>query len=165
MRPCSKCPFPRACHVQQTVGQGLRRWRRRWLPACCGSQRRCSPVTGCCTSGAARRSRRSLPLPESPQADVSAVARVLGASPEPVASVPVAPPLSSRFRLLGLVGQPGQRGAALIEIDGQPPRPVSVGAVVEGQLLLLSVDRREVRVGLTRDDPSAFELSLPEQPE
>ncbi len=100
-----------------------------------------------------------------PQADVSAVARVLGASPEPVASVPVAPPLSSRFRLLGLVGQPGQRGAALIEIDGQPPRPVSVGAVVEGQLLLLSVDRREVRVGLTRDDPSAFELSLPEQPE
>lgn len=100
-----------------------------------------------------------------PQADVSAVARVLGASPEPVASVPVAPPLSSRFRLLGLVGQPGQRGAALIEIDGQPPRPVSVGAVVEGQLLLLSVDRRAVRVGLTRDDPSAFELSLPEQPE
>ena len=100
-----------------------------------------------------------------PQADVSAVARVLGASPEPVASVPVAPPLSSRFRLLGLVGQPGQRGAALIEIDGQPPRPVSVGAVVEGQLLLLSVDRRAVRVGLTRDDPSACELSLPEQPE
>ena len=98
------------------------------------------------------------------QADALMVARALGALPEAPVSAPVAPPLSSRFRLLGLVGQPGQRGAALIEVDGQPPRPVSVGAVVDGQLLLLSVNRRAVRLGLTQDDPAAFELSLPEPP-
>jgi general secretion pathway protein C len=99
------------------------------------------------------------------QADASMVARALGALPEAPASAPIVPAVSSRFRLLGLVGQPGQRGAALIAVDGQPPRPVSVGAVVEGQLLLLSVDRRAVRVGLKRDDPAAFELGLPQQEE
>jgi general secretion pathway protein C len=98
------------------------------------------------------------------QADAAAVARLLGAVPEPVASAPVAPPLSSRFRLLGLVGQRGQQGAALIAVDGQPPRPVSVGAAVDGSLLLLSVSRSVVRLGLARDDPAAFELSLPEPP-
>ena len=98
------------------------------------------------------------------QADVAAVARVLGALPEAVATAPEAPPLSSRFRLLGLVGQRGQRGAALIAVDAQPPRPVSVGGVVDGTLLLLSVGKSAVRVGLTRDDPAAFELSLPEPP-
>lgn len=96
------------------------------------------------------------------QADAAVVARALGALPETVASAPVAPTVSSRFRLLGLVGQPGQRGAALIAVDGQPPRPVTVGAVVEGSLLLLSVGRRAVQVGAKRGDPAAFELSLPE---
>jgi general secretion pathway protein C len=96
------------------------------------------------------------------QADAAAVARALGALPEAPAVAAVAPPASSRFRLLGLVGQPGQRGAALIAVDGQPPRPVSVGGVVEGQMLLLSVGQREVQVGAQRGDPAAFELSLPE---
>lgn len=94
--------------------------------------------------------------------DAVTVGRVLGALPEAPVVAAVAPPLSSRFRLLGLVGQPGQRGAALIAIDGQPPKPVSVGAVVEAELLLLSVDRRVVRLGARVDDPAAFELSLPE---
>ena len=96
------------------------------------------------------------------QADAASVARALGALPEAPAVAAVAPPASSRFRLLGLVGQPGQRGAALIAVDGQPPRPVSVGGVVEGQMLLLSVGQRAVQVGAQRGDPAAFELSLPE---
>lgn len=96
------------------------------------------------------------------QADVGAVARALGAQPEAPASAPVAPPVSSRFKLMGLVGQPGQRGAALIGVDAQPPRPVTVGAVVDGDLRLLLVGQRMVRLGVRSDDPAAFELSLPE---
>jgi general secretion pathway protein C len=98
-----------------------------------------------------------------PMADPVAVGRALGAVPEAPAAQPVAPPLSSRFRLVGLVGQPAQRGAALIAVDGQPPRPVAVGAAVEGELRLLSVGRNTVRLGMRAGDPAAFELSLPEQ--
>jgi general secretion pathway protein C len=96
------------------------------------------------------------------QVDAETVGRALGAVPEAVVSAPVAPPASSRFRLLGLVGQPGQRGAALIAVDGQPPRPVSVGDVVDGEWLLLSVQQRNVQLGAKRGDPAAFELTLPE---
>ena len=99
------------------------------------------------------------------QADVGAVARALGAQPEAPVNAPVAPPVSSRFKLMGLVGQPGQRGAALIGVDAQPPRPVTVGAVVDGDVRLLSVGQRMVRLGARSDDPAAFELNLPEHKE
>lgn len=99
-----------------------------------------------------------------PTADVVAVGRVLGALPEAPVAEPVAPPLASRFRLVGLVGQPAQRGAALIAVDGQAPRPVAVGAVVEGEVRLLSVGPNLVRLGQRAGDPAAFELSLPELP-
>ena len=100
-----------------------------------------------------------------PMADPVAVGRVLGALPEAPVVVPVAPPLSSRLRLVGLVGQPAERGAALIAIDGQAPRPVAVGAVVEGDVRLLSVGRKFVRLGVRANDPATFELSLPELPQ
>lgn len=96
------------------------------------------------------------------QSDSAGVSRVLGAVPEAQAAAPVAPPLSSRFRLLGLASQPGQSGAALISVDGQPPRPVLVGGVVDGELRLLSVGPRVVRLGTAAEDPAALELSLPE---
>lgn len=99
-----------------------------------------------------------------PTADVVAVGRALGALPDAPAAEPVAPPLSSRFRLVGLVGQPADRGAALIAVDGQAPRPVAAGAVVEGELRLLSVGPNRVRLGQRAEDPAAFELVLPELP-
>lgn len=96
-----------------------------------------------------------------PQTDVAAVARALGAAPEaqPVAAAPVA--LASRYSLLGVVSRPGQRGAALIALDGQPPRPYTVGAALEGGLVLQSVDRRSVRLGPAPAGPATVELSLP----
>lgn len=97
------------------------------------------------------------------QADVGAVARALGAQPEAPVDAPVAPPVSSRFKLIGVVGQPGQRGAALIAVDAQPPRPVTVGDVVDGEVRLLSVTQRVARLGTRSADPAGFELSLPEQ--
>lgn len=99
-----------------------------------------------------------------PTADVVAVGRALGALPDAPVVEPAAPPLSSRFRLIGLVGQPAERGAALIAVDGQAPRPVAVGAVVEGEVRLLSVRRNVVRLGQSTGDPASFELSLPELP-
>jgi general secretion pathway protein C len=100
-----------------------------------------------------------------PMADPVAVGRALGALPDAPVAEPVAPPMSSRFRLVGLVGQPAQRGAALIAIDGQAPKPVTVGAVVEGDVRLLSVGGRAVRLGTRAGDPAAFELNLPEKTE
>lgn len=96
------------------------------------------------------------------QADPAMVARALGAQPEAPAAAPVAPPLASRFRLLGVIGQPGWRGAALIAIDGQPPRPVTVGEVVEEPVRLLAVGQRQARLGTQAGDPAAFELRLPD---
>lgn len=112
---------------------------------------------------------RSVPAPlppaavSLPQADPAAVARALGAQarPEAVAETPVAAP---RYRLLGLVSQPGQRGAALIEVDGQPARPFEVGGSVAGGLVLQSVDRRSVRLGTSPHGTTTLELSLPATP-
>lgn len=99
------------------------------------------------------------------QADAASVARALGAPPEVQAAAGVAPPVSSRFRLIGLVSQPGQRGAALIAVDGQPPRPITIGSVVDGELVLLSVGPRVARLGSARESAASVELSLPETPE
>jgi general secretion pathway protein C len=99
------------------------------------------------------------------QADAASVARTLGALPEVQAAAPAAAPASSRFRLIGLVSQPGQRGAALISVDGQPPRPITIGSVVEGELVLLSVGRRVARLGSARGGAESLELSLPDTPE
>lgn len=99
-----------------------------------------------------------------PQTDVAAVARVLGAVPasQPMAAAPVV--LSSRYQLLGVVFRPGQRGAALIALDGKPPRPYVVGAALEDGLLLQSVDRRAVKLGPALNGPASVELSLPPKP-
>lgn len=105
-----------------------------------------------------------------PAPDVSAVARALGALPEAVqaaavAPAPVAVTVASRYALLGVVATGQAGGAALIGIDGQPPRPYRVGASLEGGLVLEAVSPRAVRLapapGAAGD---AFELTLPEPP-
>ena len=100
-----------------------------------------------------------------PQTDVSAVARALGSVPQarPEAAAPVA--LASRFRLLGVVSRPGQLGAALIALDEQAPRPYTVGSVLEGGLVLQSVERRSVKLGPERTGSATVELTLPPQPD
>ena len=94
--------------------------------------------------------------------DAAAVARALGALPPAVAAQAPAPvAAASRYRLLGVVDQAGRRGAALIAIDGQPPKPYTVGAALEGGLVLQSVDRRGVKLGASGAAPATVELSLP----
>ena len=94
--------------------------------------------------------------------DVASVARALGAAaPTPAAETASTAPAVSRYSLLGVVDQPGHQGAALIALDGQPPRPYRVGASLEGGLVLQSVDRRSARLGATPDGPVMVELTLP----
>lgn len=94
-------------------------------------------------------------------ADAAAVARTLGALPANTASnaAPAAPP---RYNLLGVVAAGAQDGAALIAVDGQPPRPYRVGAPLDGGLVLQAVTRRTVRLGPALGAPTTVELTLPE---
>lgn len=118
---------------------------------------------------------RPLPVPAqavavaelaSPVADLS---RLLGRSAQPVqSSVSDELPQDARFRLLGVVAPKSgltaqqQEGVALIAIDGGLPRAVRVGAAVEGELRLLSVDARSATLG--RGDVLTLRLQLEAPP-
>jgi general secretion pathway protein C len=55
--------------------------------------------------------------------------------------------LSSRFVLTGVVADQSHSGAALIAVDGKPPKPFRVGANVDENLVLQSVDSRSAVLG------------------
>ncbi len=94
----------------------------------------------------------SVAAPSAMEVDSVAVARVLGAVPQ-TAQSPAAP-----------VAANAPDGAALIAVNGQPPRPYRVGALLEGGLVLQSVTRRGARLGASFDGPATVELSLPATP-
>ncbi len=77
------------------------------------------------------------------------------------------PALNSRFKLVGLVAarvsQP-QTGLALIAVDGKPPRPIGLGGVVDGSLVLLAVNHRRVELGPSGGNATVT-LELPLVPE
>ena len=64
-----------------------------------------------------------------PAVDVAAVARALGA--QPGGAAPAAPDVAARLALRGVLTH-GRGGAALIAVDGQPAKPLRVGARLEG---------------------------------
>ena len=101
-----------------------------------------------------------------PAVDAALVARALGVLPAVVptgaAQAPAAAP--SRYALLGVVAVGSARGAALIGMDDQPPRPYRVGAVLDGGLVLQSVSRNRVRLGPAVQGPTTVELALPQTP-
>lgn len=101
-----------------------------------------------------------------PVVDTGQVARVLGVLPVVVpTSVAQAPVVaSSRYVLRGVVAVGSAQGAALIGIDGQPPRPYRVGAVLDGGLVLQSVSRSSARLGPALQGPTTVELSVPQTP-
>lgn len=101
-----------------------------------------------------------------PVADPAVVARALGLLPAVVtAQVAQAPvPAASRYALFGVAALGGSGGAALIGLDGQPPRPYRVGAALDGGLVLQAVSRTTARLGPTLQGPATVELSLPRTP-
>lgn len=101
----------------------------------------------------------AMPLPT---ADPQLVARALGSVPAAVAVDPAAPVPSTRYSLVGLVARSPLQGAALISVDGQAPRPYTVGSTVEGGLVLQEVGRESVKLGPSVSEPASVELTLPE---
>jgi general secretion pathway protein C len=103
-----------------------------------------------------------------PQADV---ARVLGvpstAEEDGEMDAVAAAPGDGRFVLVGVVaarGAPSARdGLALIAVDGKPPRAYRVGAIVDGDQVVQSVEQRAVQLG-PRGGPARIALELPVRP-
>jgi general secretion pathway protein C len=98
---------------------------------------------------------RSAPAP-----DPAATARLMGATPGGAAAAPVAS-LSSRFSLQGVVAEADGGGAALIAVDGKPPKPYRVGAPIDESLVLKSVEARRATLAANRDAPPVVTLELP----
>lgn len=91
--------------------------------------------------------------------DAAAVARLLGSGP--AAPGGTAPSIASRFNLLGVVaGRNPQSGAALIAIEGKPPKPFRVGSAVDG-LMLQSVRARSAVLAESATGPAVVTLELP----
>ena len=88
-------------------------------------------------------------------------ARLLGAPNTNVAEVVASPSLASRLKLVGVASAGAQRGAALIGIDGQTPKPYRIGQEVVDGLVLQSVDRLAARLGAQVGGPSALQLDMP----
>lgn len=98
-----------------------------------------------------------------PPVDPQAVARLLGAGEQPgVAGAPApAANLAGRFVLTGVVADRRGGGAALIAVDGRPPRPYLVGSRVEEGLIVQGVEGRRVMLGAERGGPHLLVLELP----
>lgn len=97
------------------------------------------------------------------------LSRVLGSTrtQAPTAAAPSEPAVSSRFKLVGVVASRVARpdsGLALIAVDGKPPRPVGLGGVVDGSLVLLAVNHRRAELGPTGGEATVT-LELPLVPE
>ena len=93
--------------------------------------------------------------------DSSAVARLLGAVETPSVAA-VAPSTASRLALLGVVAtQASGSAAALIGVDGKPPRPFLVGSQVLEGLVLRSVSPRQVTLGASLEGPASLTLDMP----
>jgi general secretion pathway protein C len=69
--------------------------------------------------------------------------------------------LSSRFHLLGVVADAGGHGAALIAVDGKPPKPYRVGAPIDQDLVLQSVGPRRATIAPSMTGPASVTLELP----
>lgn len=104
--------------------------------------------------------------------DVAAVrgdlTRLLGAAPVTAAMAVITPEAASRFRLLGIMAPKAAAGAAsathgvaLIAVDGKMPKAYSVGASVDGDLVLRSVSLRTVSLGAGQEGAQAITLELP----
>lgn len=92
------------------------------------------------------------------------LSRLLGAEAAVVATgAALEPAADARFSLIGVLSpkqaRAAREGVALIAVDGKPARAFRVGAVVEGQNVLQSVDARGASLG-PRDGVALIALRL-----
>ena len=97
----------------------------------------------------------------------SDLTRLLGVDAPPVVEAAAAPAADARFQLVGVVaprtGGASREGVALIAVDGKPARASRVGAVVDGDRVLQSVQSRGANLG-PRRGPVNISLQLPPLP-
>ena len=92
--------------------------------------------------------------------DPAAVARLLGSTPQVAAAAPAAS-LATRFALIGVVAGRSRGGAALIAVDGKPPKPYRVGSAVDEGLVLQAVEGRRAVLANSVNGPAVFTLEMP----
>jgi general secretion pathway protein C len=83
------------------------------------------------------------------------------------ASAQPEPEADARFKLIGVVAPKSaspDSGLALIAVDGKPARPVLLGDVVDGPLVLLAVNHRRAELGPAGGEVTV-RLELPAVPE
>lgn len=105
------------------------------------------------------------PVPVPPAVvDPVAVGRLLGYVPQAASAPAVAnqPNLAGRFVLTGVVAGSSRGGAALIAVDGQPPRPFRVGRAIEEGVVLQSVQGRSAVLAAAPDGAPLLTLELPQ---
>lgn len=96
-----------------------------------------------------------------PRGDLTRLLGVDAAPAEPGGSQE--PPADGRFSLIGVVSprakQAAGEGVALISVDGKPAKAFRIGAVVDGDTVLQSVDARGAALG-PRNSPALIALQL-----
>ena len=94
------------------------------------------------------------------------LSRLLGSTRVALDSGTAEPPADARFRLIGVVAprSAAAAGLAVIAVDNKPPRPVSLGGVVDGSLVLLAVNHRHAELG-PAGGAATVRLELPAAPE
>jgi len=96
--------------------------------------------------------------------DSDKVALLLGANPG--AGEALAVPVSTQYKLLGVIAQgdlrnQGSRGSALIATQGTPAKPYRVGEEVADGMVLQTVKARSVSLGRAGQTQAAITLELP----
>ncbi len=94
-------------------------------------------------------------------ADPQKLAQLLGALAAAPAAAAPSVSLASRFALVGVLAGRSGGGAALIAVDGKPPKPYRVGAAVEEGLVVQSLKGRQAVLAAGRDAPAVLTLELP----
>jgi general secretion pathway protein C len=95
------------------------------------------------------------------------LSRLLGSTRVAAAEAAPEPAVDARFKLIGVVAPKAQQpdsGLALIAVDGKPARPVVLGGVVDGPLVLLAVNHRRAELG-PAGGAATVRLELPAVPE
>ena len=89
----------------------------------------------------------------------ASIARLLGATNSIAAGTAPAPTIS-RFSLSGVVME-GRGGAALLVVDGKPPKPYRVGSRIDDGTVLQSVGPRHAVLAPSMDGAPGQRLELP----
>ena len=93
--------------------------------------------------------------------DPQAIARALGGGVVALAAGSDKAAAQTSYVLVGVIAGGVQGGAALIAVDGKPPKPFRVGAVVDGNLVLQSVVARRATLAAGADGAGQITLELP----